>query len=134
MKEPMTTLDVRYGRTKQRRRRGILIAVIAGAAITLVMGLWVAWAGVGDTSGMVESRTEARETLNDHEMQVTFEVSTHGEVSVDCAVLVVNEMNSPIGWTIVPVATDEQRTQVESVVVTTSEPAANGMVYRCWIP
>ncbi|WP_293697516.1 DUF4307 domain-containing protein [uncultured Agrococcus sp.] len=130
----MTTLDVRYGRTKQRRRRGILIAIIAGASIALVMGLWVAWAGVGDSSAMVESRTVARETLNDHEMQVTFEVSTHGEVGVDCAVLVVNDMNSPVGWTIVPVATDEQRTQVESVVVTTSEPPANGMVYRCWIP
>lgn len=130
----MTTLDVRYGRTKSRRRRGILVGVATGAVITVVMTLWVVWAGLGDTSNMVETRTIARETISDHEMRITFEVSTHGEVAVDCAVIAVNDINSPVGWKVIPIATDEQRTQVASVVVNTSEPPANGMVYRCWIP
>lgn len=130
----MTTLDVRYGRTKSRRRLGITIGVVTGAVIAVVMTLWVVWAGLGDTSNMVETRTLSRDDTSEHEMRITFEVSTHGEVAVDCAVIAVNELNSPVGWKVVPVSTDERRTQVVTVDVNTSEPAANGMVYRCWIP
>lgn len=131
----MSTLDVRYGRTKERRKRSTLLGLITAAAITLVMVLWVVWAGITDTTNSIEARTLSRDTLSsDHETLVTFEVSVHAQEAVDCAVQVVNDLNSPVGWKIVSVPTNEQRTQVVTVSVNTSEPAANGMVYRCWIP
>lgn len=130
----MTSLDVRYGRTPRDKRKGLVIGFVAAAAVAAVFVLWVVWSGVATHGSLIESRTVARETLNENQIQITFEVSVHEQVAVDCAVQATNSVKSVVGWKVVSVATDEQRTQVATTVVNTSELPDNGMVYRCWIP
>lgn len=130
----MTALDVRYGRTRSNRRRQWVAGIVGGSVLAVALGLWAVWANLGDTSQLLESRTLATEQLSDHQIRVTFEVSAHAQQASDCAVIAVNDIRSPVGWEVIPVATDEQRTQVVTTVLNTSEPSVNAMVYRCWIP
>lgn len=130
----MTSLDVRYGRTPRNKRRGIIVGTLAAAAVAVTMLLWVLWSGLEAHGSLIESRTIARETISENQIRITFEVSVHEEVAVDCAVQATNSVKSIIGWKVVSVPTDEARTQVVATVVNTSELPDNGMVYRCWIP
>lgn len=130
----MTALDVRYGRTRNARRRSIAIGVVVGVVIAAVLALWVVWSDVADMSQLTESRTITRETLSDHELEIVFQVTAPTQDRVDCAVVAVNDLETPVGWKIVPVTLGEEHTQVTSTVMQTSERPSNAMVYRCWIP
>ena len=130
----MTSLDVRYGRTPRNRRKSIVIGVVAAVVVAVTFFLWLLWSGAANYGSLVESRTIARETLNENQIRITFEVSVHEQEAVDCAVQATNSVKSIIGWKVVSVPTDEARTQVATTVVNTSELPDNGMVYRCWIP
>lgn len=130
----MTSLDVRYGRTPRNRRKSIIIGVLAAATVAVTFLLWLLWSGVANYGSLIESRTIARETLNENQIRITFEVSVHEQEAVDCAVQATNSVKTIIGWKVVSVPTDEARTQVATTVVNTSELPDNGMVYRCWIP
>ena len=130
----MTALDVRYGRTPRDKRRSLLFGITAAVVVAATFFFWVLWSGAGSSASLIESRTIARETLNENQIRITIEVSVHDQVAVDCAVQATNAMKSVVGWKIIHVPTDEARTQVATTVVNTSELPDNGMVYRCWIP
>ncbi|GAA2179308.1 hypothetical protein GCM10009847_12820 [Leucobacter tardus] len=124
-------LDDRYGRTRSRgidRRFGWIaggIAVIAGMTILLVGG----W----QQTATVEFQDIGRTIVDEHRVDVRFEVTGPAHTPVACAVEAQNPTKAIVGWKIVELPVTEERSHSVSTTVTTTNRATTGSVKSCWV-
>jgi hypothetical protein len=129
----VTDLDQRYGRTAGATRRTRWIAIGAAAAFALAFGAWLWWGGLLEPPAQFEARNIGHEVLSPAEIAVTWQFTAEPGTSAKCAVQALNEAFGIVGWRIVDVPASDERTRRITEVLRTAEPAASGLIYRCWL-
>jgi len=128
------TLDERYGRTPERRRRSRIIAIVAAVAVVVVFAAWVVWAGLDQSDRGLDHDVVGYEVLSEHDTVVHSQVSVDPGVEAKCAVQVLDKGYSIVGWREVTLPAAEQRTRSITTEVTTTTRGVTGLIHDCWIP
>jgi hypothetical protein len=126
-------LDTRYGRSPRSASRTRWFAIAAGVAFVVVFAAWLWWGGLLSPSAQFEARDVAHEIVSDTEVSVTWQFTVEPGTPAKCAVQAVNTEYTIVGWIIVDVPASDQRIRRITETVRTAEPAANGLIYRCWL-
>ena len=129
----MSDLDARYGRSPRSASRTRWFAIAAGAAFVAVFAAWLWWGGLLEAPAQFEARDVAHEVLSDTEVSVTWQLTVDPGTPAKCAVQAINKEYSIVGWIVVDVPASDQRIRRLTETVRTSEPAVNGLIYRCWL-
>ncbi|KAB1864108.1 DUF4307 domain-containing protein [Microbacterium algeriense] len=127
----MTTardLDARYGRTGRRR----LPWIIAGAVALLLVGAF-SWMTVAQSMGSVDADDLGFELVDEHSVNVSFQVTGVQGKDVVCAVEALDEEFGVVGWKIVEIPAGDSHSQARSVTVPTVAEATTGLVNTCWV-
>lgn len=127
----MTTaeqLDERYGRTRTRRTPWI----IAGIAALLVVGVF-GWMIVAQSMSSVDADDLGFELVDEHTVDVRFQVSGVQGKDVVCVVEALDEEFGVVGWKVVEIPAGDSHTQAMSAVVPTVSAATTGLVNTCWV-
>jgi hypothetical protein len=128
----MTTqqmLDDRYGR---RRGGGPRAAILAGVLISLAVA-GAAWFAAASSAGATQATTTAFTTVDEHRVEVEFQVSAPSGSSLACILEAQDEEHGIVGWKVVeyPAAPELSRPFRESVP--TVATATTGLVNSCWV-
>ena len=126
-------IDERYGRTPRNRRRTKIFGWTAAGGFAVVLIAWLVWGGVFEGVDKVVSLDIGHTILSESEIEVTFQITENPGEEVSCALVAENETYSVVGWKIVELPASEQRTRQFTEIVRTTEPSANGLIYRCWL-
>ena len=127
----MTTadqLDERYGRTRTRRTPWI----IAGIVALLVVGAF-GWMIVAQSMSSVDADDLGFELVDEHTVDVRFQVSGVQGKDVVCVVEALDEEFGVVGWKVVEIPAGDSHTQAMSTVVPTVSAATTGLVNTCWV-
>lgn len=125
-------LDVRYGRTPGRRRRAVVIAVAAGAAVLVTVVAWVVWVGLFTPAAAIDNQDVGYTHVDDSTLAITEQVSVDPGTPVTCTFEGVDEKFAIVGWKVVDLPPSTQRTTTYTETVRVSQPAVNGSVGSCW--
>ena len=126
-------LDARYGRrTQSKRNRVIFVSAVVALAAVLVA--WVAWGGLDSPDSEISADGIGYVLIDDHAVDVRFQLSVDPGTEVKCAVQALNEGFSVIGWKIIDVPASAERIRKLSSTVRTTELAVTGLIHRCWLP
>ncbi|WP_449407846.1 DUF4307 domain-containing protein [Microbacterium maritypicum] len=127
----MTTaeqLDDRYGRT--RRRRGPWIVLIAiGVLLVGAFG----WMTVTSQMNSVDSDDLGFELVDEHSVDVRFQVTGASGRDVVCVVEALDEEFGVVGWKVVEIPASDSHSQALSATVPTVSEATTGLVNSCWV-
>lgn len=126
-------LDSRYGRTPRSRTDRRRIAWIAAAAFVVVFAAWVIFAGLDSARGGLQNRDIAFSLIDDHSVDVTFEVSAPIGATSYCAVQALSEQQAVVGWRVVEIPPADRYTRVFTERVRTIDTPVTGLIYRCWL-
>ncbi|WIB61057.1 DUF4307 domain-containing protein [Curtobacterium sp. MCLR17_007] len=129
-----TTLDDRYGRTPGRSRRTRLVAILVAAAIVVVFGAWVIWAGPGQTSHGIDSDDVGYKIVSEHRATVDSQVSVDPGQTMKCAVQVLDKSYTIVGWKVVTLPPATERTRSITTTVNTTTRGVTGLIHTCWVP
>ncbi|MBP5803336.1 DUF4307 domain-containing protein [Microbacterium maritypicum] len=127
----MTTaqeLDERYGRTRRRRAPWI----IGGAIALLIIGAF-SWMTVAQSMASVDADDLGFELVDEHSVNITFQVTGVQGKDVVCAVEALDEEFGVVGWKIVEIEAGDSHSQARSVTIPTVSEATTGLVNTCWV-
>ncbi|PZE86464.1 DUF4307 domain-containing protein [Curtobacterium sp. MCBD17_032] len=127
-------LDDRYGRTTETRRRGRLLAIVTAVAIAVVFAVWAIWAGPGQTDHGLDTDDVGYEVVSDHQVVVHTQLAVDPGTEVECAVQALDKGYTIVGWRVVTVPADDQRSRSLSTPVNTTSRAVTGLIHSCWVP
>ena len=125
-------LNARYGRTANRRRRNLVIAVAFGAAIVVVFGAWAVWGGLLVPGATIDTEPVGNSRVSSNQILVRWEISEAPGTHAKCAVQALDQNSGIVGWKIVDVPPSTQASRTLSTVVRTAQPAVSGLLYLCW--
>jgi hypothetical protein len=103
------------------------------AAVVLVIGSWVIWAGLDGSRSTVDAQDKGHVVISNTRVDVTFDVSVDRGVATACAVQAQNEQHAVVGWKVVDIPAASVRDQEITTTVLTTEPAVTGLIYSCWL-
>jgi hypothetical protein len=126
-------LDSRYGRTPRSRSRQRWIVLIVAAGFVVVFAAWVIFAGLDSARGGLQNRDLAFSLVDDHHVDVTFEVSAPTGSTSYCAVQALSEQQAVVGWRVVEIPPADRYARVFTERVRTIDTAVTGLIYRCWL-
>ncbi|QWS32476.1 DUF4307 domain-containing protein [Curtobacterium aetherium] len=132
--DAQAALDARYGRNADTRRRGKLLAVVIAVAIAVVFAVWVIWAGPGQTDHGLDTDDVGYEVVSDHSVVVHTQVAVDPGTTVECAVQALDKSYTIVGWRVVTLPAEEQRSRSISTPVNTTTRAVTGLIHSCWVP
>ncbi len=127
------TLDARYGRTPNRRRREKLAGWTVGSLITLVFVAWVVWVAFDGADATIDARDIGHSVIDERSVRVDFEVSMPAGTSARCAVEAQNNTHAIVGWKLIDIEASDRFTRAVSTTVHTTELAVTGLIYQCWL-
>jgi hypothetical protein len=129
----MSTLEARYGRTPDRRRRTRLIAIVAGAGVLVTVVVWVLWVGLFGPAAGLDHRDLGYVLDGDSAIEVRYEVTMDAGQTASCALQALNSDFGIVGWKVVDIPASDHGTRAFSATLNTSEEAVTGLIYRCWL-
>ncbi|WP_449277716.1 DUF4307 domain-containing protein [Leucobacter sp. GX24907] len=124
-------LEERYGTSRRRgidRRFGWITAgvlVVAGLAFFFFAG----W----QQSSTVEVRDLDYSVESDYGLTVRFEVTADPEARVACAVEALNTSKAVVGWKVVEIPRNGERSHTVTTSLTTTNRATTGHAKTCWL-
>lgn len=127
----MTTaqeLDARYGRTRKRR----LPWVIGIAVAVLGVGAY-SWLLVADSMNSVDADDLGYQIVDEHTVELTFQVSGVAGKDVACAIEALDEEFGTVGWKIIEIPAAEGHTRSFTERIPTVAEATTGLVSSCWV-
>jgi hypothetical protein len=133
MSDDRQLLEQRYGRTPERRKRGKVLAWVAGAAVAVVIAVWVVWGGLDGIAGDIATQDTAHEVIDEHAVRVEGDVTLPRGEPGSCVLQALNEKFAVVGWRVIDLPASDQPTRSVSELVRTSEPATTGLIYDCWL-
>jgi Domain of unknown function (DUF4307) len=125
-------LNARYGRTVNRRRRNLIIAVGFGAAIVVVFTAWAVWGGLFVPGASIDTEPVGNSRVSATQILVRWEISENPGTHAKCAVQALDQNFGIVGWKIITVPPSSQSSRTLSTVVRTAQPAFSGLIYLCW--
>jgi Domain of unknown function (DUF4307) len=133
--EPSThTLDDRYGRTKNWKLRNRAVFVILGVVIVVVFTAWVVWGGLLTPGAQIDTDDIGSVVHSSSLTTVRYQLAVDPGTAVKCAAEALDENFSVVGWKIIDVPASDAHTRVLSTDVRTTQRAASGLIYSCWLP
>ena len=126
-------LAARYGRTPAKKRRDLLIYLVAGALAAIVVIAWVIWAGLDQAGSTLDAEDKGSTIVNDRTVSISYQVSMPVGQTASCALQVQNEAHGIVGWRIVKVPASTRYTTSYTDTVLSSEQGVTGLIYRCWL-
>ena len=126
-------LDARYGRTRQKRRRDLVIAWAGAIAIVIVFAAWVVWVAFDGTGSTIGSRDIGHRVIDDRTVSISYDVSMPPGTRATCALQVQNETHNIVGWKVVDIPASDAYTQAFTDTVRTTQLGVTGLIYRCWL-
>jgi hypothetical protein len=126
-------LNARYGRTPNRRRRNIIIAIGFGAGIVVVFAAWAIWVGLFQPSAGIDYADVGQTAVGADKLQVKWQLSVDAGTTTKCAVQALDANFGIVGWKIVSLPPSAASSRRFSTVVRTAQPAVSGNIYQCWI-
>jgi len=126
-------LNARYGRTANRRRRNLIVAIGFGGAIAVVFGAWAIWVGLFQPSASIEFTDVGNSAVASNKIQVKWELSVNTGTTTECAIQALDANFGIVGWKIVTLPASATRSRTFSRVVQTAQPAVSGNIYQCWL-
>ncbi|WP_223691038.1 DUF4307 domain-containing protein [Leifsonia poae] len=127
------TIDRRYGRSPNRKRRDRWWLIGAALAFVAVFTAWVFWAGWDNDQADLEATDTAYNIVDAHHVEITFTLNTSTARPVTCAVQALNEDFAIVGWRIVSFPATETRVTTHSEMIRTTEPSNTGLISSCWL-
>ena len=127
-------LNARYGRTTNRRRRNLIVAIVFGGAIVVVFGAWAIWVGLFQPTASIDFDSTGQSAVASNELKVTWQLSVDPGTDTACAVQALDANFGIVGWKIVSLPASSDRSRSLSTIVRTAQPAVEGNIYQCWIP
>lgn len=127
----MTTaqqLDDRYGRTRRRRWPWVVV-IVAAAAVVAALG----WSVVSNQMNAVDSDDLGFELIDEHTVEVRFQVTGVQGKDVGCVVEALDEEFGVVGWKVVELPAGDSHSQTFSATVPTVAEATTGLVKACWV-
>jgi hypothetical protein len=128
-----SSLDSRYGRTPERRRRARLLAVLAAVGVVVVVTAWVLWVGLLGPAASLGSRDLGYSVQGDDAVEVRYEVTVAPGDTASCALEALNSDFGIVGWKVVEIPASDRGTRQFRETLVTSEKAVTGLIYRCWL-
>jgi hypothetical protein len=126
-----TTLDERYGRTPDRRRRTRIGAIVAGAIVLLAVVVWSLWTGIGGATTALDVTTTGITVSSDEATDVQWLVSGRADTALVCAIEATDESGVVVGLAEVRVPSTGQVNRTGETRVRTVRRAANGLIESC---
>jgi hypothetical protein len=125
-------LDARYGRTRRSStgRRAILLT--AALAFTAVLVAWLVFATMDTSRSNIQTRNIGYSVQDDHNIDITFELSVPTGDATYCAVQALSEQFGVVGWKIIEVPPGDRFTRQFTEPLRTLDSAVTGLIYRCW--
>jgi hypothetical protein len=130
---PAAAIDARYGRTPQRRRRAVIVAVLVGAAVLATAVVWVVWVGLFTPGAAIDNQDVGYSHVDASTLSITEQISADPGTRVTCSFEAVDEKFAIVGWKVVDIPPSTARTFTHTVTVRISQPAVNGTVGGCWL-
>jgi hypothetical protein len=126
-------LDSRYGRTPRSRARQRWIAWTVAVGFVVVFAAWVIWGGLDGARSGLQNRDIGFSLVDDHHVDVTFEVSVPAGSTSYCAVQALSEQQAVVGWRVVEIPPADRYSRQFTERVRTIDTAVTGLIYRCWL-
>ena len=127
-------LAARYGRTRTRKRRDLVILIAAGIAFAIVLVSWVVWAGLDGQQASVQATDTSHVVHNDERsVEVTWTLSVPAGETTACAVKALDDDFTVVGWKVVEIPASERHLRSLTESVRTARDAATGLISSCWL-
>ncbi|GAA2749006.1 DUF4307 domain-containing protein [Amnibacterium kyonggiense] len=126
-----TTLDERYGRTPDRRRRTRIAAIAAAAVVLLGVVVWSLWTGIGGATTALDVTTTGITVSSDEAADVQWLVSGRADTALVCSIEATDESGVVVGLAEVRVPATGQVNRTGETRVRTVRRAANGLIESC---
>jgi hypothetical protein len=129
----MTTpemLDERYGRSRSRAPRWLVVLGVAIAAIVVVVAGWATVAGALDD---VDVRTTGFRLIDDRAVRIDFQVTAPAGREVACALEAQDADHGVVGWKVVTLPPNDGAPRALEEQVPTVATATTGLVNSCWV-
>lgn len=126
-----TTLDERYGRTPDRRRRGRVAAIVAGGIALLAIAVWAVWTGVGGAVTALDVTTTGITISSDEATDVQWLVTGRADTTLVCAIEATDADGAVVGLAEVVVPATGQVNRSGETRVRTVRRASNGLIESC---
>lgn len=124
-------LDVRYGRTPERRRRARLTAVLAGVLVVAAVAAWAVWTGIGGSVSSFEADTVSSRVIDDERTEVRWLVTGRAGTAFVCAIEAQDRTGIVVGLVEQRVPVTGSGNRAGDTVVRTVRRAANGLIASC---
>lgn len=102
--------------------------------MVIVFGAWVIFAGLDGTSATISTDDAGYTITSDRVATVTSEVSVDPGTKVDCAVEVLNEGYTVVGWKVIHLPPSTQSSNTYTTTVNTMNRGVTGLIDKCWLP
>ncbi|MGT2424990.1 DUF4307 domain-containing protein [Amnibacterium kyonggiense] len=126
-----TTLDERYGRTPDRRRRFRLSAIVIAAAVLVAVVVWSLWTGIGGATTALDVTTTGVAISSDEATDVQWLVSGRPHTDLVCAIEATDASDVVVGLAEVRVPATGQVNRSGETRVRTVRRASNGLIDSC---
>ncbi|GAA1438541.1 hypothetical protein GCM10009617_00830 [Leifsonia poae] len=127
------TLDQRYGRTPDRKRRARWWIIGAAVAFVAVFTAWTFWAGWDGDQANLEATDTAFTITDAHHVNISFTINTPEGTPVTCAVQALNESFAIVGWRIISYPASDARLTTHTETIRTTEQSNTGLISSCWL-
>jgi Domain of unknown function (DUF4307) len=125
-------LNARYGRTVNRRRRNLVIAVGFGTIIVVVFALWAIWGGLFVPGASIDTEDVGNSRVSANQILVRWEISENPGTHAKCAIQALDQNFGIVGWKIITIPPSAASSRTLSTIVRTAQPAVSGLIYLCW--
>lgn len=123
-------LDERYGRNQHPKARRVWWIVV-GVVATAIVGV-LGWMTVVGQQYSVSADDLGFQVIDEHVVDVTFQVATQPGVPVTCVLEALDEEFGVVGFRVLSYEASEQHQQVFSEQIRTVSVATTGFVKGCW--
>jgi len=127
----MTTqqmLDERYGRTRRRGSRWVVIVAVAVGAVAI--GAF-AWLTVSNSINSVDVDTTGFQVVDGRTVTLEFQVSAPAGSSIACTLEAQDAEHGVVGWKVVEIPASETHARAFRETIPTVAEATTGFVNSC---
>jgi hypothetical protein len=127
------SIERRYGRTPERRRRDRWLLGGGFVAVVLVVVAWVVWAGWDNNQAELETTDTAFTIPDAHHVDISFTINAPVGAPVTCALQALNEDFAIVGWRIVEYPGSPSRVTKHTETIRTVQQSNTGLINTCWL-